>query len=172
MSHYDYTFKIIVLGARGVGVSTFLKKHTNQYSSQSDLDTTGVDYFVKVITYKENIYRFSIWQLSPEERLKFLFKRYFEGSWGAIFMYDINNSNSLSWLIKYIQELKEELPSLPILLIGNKTELEKSRQVSIEESINFAKTYNLNEVIEVSSKEGESVERIFKVLLNYVLSSK
>jgi len=57
---------------------------------------------------------------------------------------------------------------MQVLLVGNKTDLESERQVSLEEGKAFAKKEGLN-FIEISAKEYKKVEGAFNTLAENVL---
>ena len=58
-------------------------------------------------------------------------------------MYDIINPLSLDNLQEWTQIIRKNAGDIPILLVGNNLNLEKSRKVSREEGILTAKKYNL-----------------------------
>jgi len=58
--------------------------------------------------------------------------------------------------------------AMQVLLVGNKTDLESERQVSLEEGKTFAKKEGLN-FIEISAKEYKKVEGAFNTLAENVL---
>jgi len=58
--------------------------------------------------------------------------------------------------------------AMQVLLVGNKTDLESERQVSLEEGKAFAKKEGLN-FIEISAKEYKKVEGAFNTLAENVL---
>jgi len=76
-----------------------------------------------------------IWDFGGEERFKFLLSQYCKGQDGAIIIYDITNSSTLNQLPDWIQIIRQTSGNIPIMLIGNKLDLEESREVSREEGI-------------------------------------
>ena len=51
-------------------------------------------------------------------------------------------------------------PHLPIILIGNKSDLSENRRVQYEEAINLAQTWNIP-YVETSAKTRENVDKAF-----------
>ena len=49
MSHYDYTFKILLLGDASVGKTSFTKRYCYNIFNPSERLTIGVDFHVKTI---------------------------------------------------------------------------------------------------------------------------
>ena len=57
--------------------------------------------------------------------------RYYRGAHGALVVYDITDINSFEHVEKWLEELRKHTEDgLPVLLIGNKSDLETKRQVT------------------------------------------
>ena len=69
-----------------------------------------------------------IWDTAGGERFKSISNLYYRGVHGIFLVFDLNVSNSFNSLEKWINEInsniqeKEKLP--PIILLGNKSDLE------------------------------------------------
>ncbi|GAG23836.1 unnamed protein product, partial [marine sediment metagenome] len=63
--------------------------------------------------------------------------------------------------------IRQYAGEIPILLVGNKSDLTEERTISKEQGNNFSKINNMLEYIEISAKTGLNCERIFKVLAKY-----
>jgi GTPase SAR1 family protein len=59
-----------------------------------------------------------------------------------------------------VLRVKAEDPSLPIILIGNKSDLKAERKISYEEALNLATKWNIP-YIETSAKTRENVDKAF-----------
>ena len=57
-------------------------------------------------------------------------------------------------------------------MVGGKLDLEQHRVCNKDEALETIKSYNFIEYIECSSKTGENVELVFKVLLSKILEEK
>jgi len=75
-------------------------------------------------------------------------------------------------LPEWTQILREHAGDIPILLVGNKLDLEKSRVVTKEEGILTAKKYSLSGCVEASSKTGKNVEKVFDALIRLLLTNE
>ncbi|KRX99320.1 GTP-binding protein Rheb [Trichinella pseudospiralis] len=88
-----------------------------------------------------------------------------------IIMYDVTNSSSFSSAADALYAMTSKLndldkeATLPILLIGNKIDLERHRTIEFSEGKELARSYNIS-FLEVSVILGHQVEEILKVLLN------
>ena len=77
-------------------------------------------------------------------------------------MFDEANAESLSWVSRRIQIIKENLDYVPpILLVGNKADLEENQDISEEQIVQFKKNNELSSSMEISLKTGENVEKAF-----------
>jgi len=100
-----------------------------------------------------------------------LIKTYISRSQGAIIMYDITNSNSLNRILEWSKFIKENSANIPILLVGNKLDLEKERVISKEQGIEVKEKNNLSEFMEVSLKTGENVYNMLERIIRLFLES-
>jgi GTPase SAR1 family protein len=64
----------------------------------------------------------------------------------------------------WVKELRQQLgPDLPILIVGNKSDLENNRQIKKEEAEKYAASLGLDH-FSASARTGQNVKEIFKVL--------
>ena len=76
--------------------------------------------------------------------------------------YDVTRNETFTNLIQWLHEIKEHaMPDVRIYLIGNKSELEESREIPFERAIDFAKAHNIHKFFETSAKTGYNVEEVF-----------
>jgi len=171
MASYDLTLKVLLLGDPSTGKEDFVNRYISRIF-QEDLNlTVGVDFYTKDQEFRGKIVKLQIWNFGREPRFRFLLHQYCKGANGAIIMYDITNRLSLNNLPDWTKVIREHAGDIPILLVGNKLDLEKSRSVPKEEGILTAKKYNLSACVELSSKTGQNVEKTFamltKILIDY-----
>jgi small GTP-binding protein len=167
---YDAIFKVIIFGDAGSGKTTLTKRFmTNQFISDTQM-TIGVDFEIKTISLDGKTIKLQIWDFGGEERFRFLLPKYIRGAGGGIFMYDITNYSSLNHVDDWLSVVKEVGEKFPIILVGGKSDLEENRQVSLEDGLEAARSSNLNELIECSSKTGENVELIFQKISKLMLN--
>ena len=58
----------------------------------------------------------------------------------------------------------------PIIMIGNKLDLEENRQIQTQQAIRIAKTMEVSGYIECSAKTGKNVDEIFKSIVQKILN--
>jgi len=169
MADYDYTWKILVLGDPSTGKEELIMKYISGYINEGAKMTIGVDFYSKTTTYNDKKVKLQIWDVGGEERFRFLLNQYCRGAGGIIIMYDITNSKTLEQIPEWIQIIRENGGNLPIMLVGNKFDLENSREVSKQEGIEIARKYNLSTYREISTKTGYNVEKIFKDFIEILI---
>ena len=86
-------------------------------------------------------------------------------------MYDVTNSNSLKYLCSFSEIIREEVGEIPILLIGNKIDLKSIRAVPKKKAKEISEDHNVSSYIEVSSKTGKNVGKVFRLLTKDILTS-
>ena len=97
-------------------------------------------------------------------------KNLFQRVQGIILIYDISNLNSFKNLVKWMDGIKENSKDVPVILIGNKCDLEGERQVQTEEGENFASKYDIK-FFEGSAKTGVNVDKSFEAIGDIILNN-
>ena len=176
--NYNYLFKTVLIGEKGVGKVTLANDRTNGYPYYAEdyKMTIGVEFFKKTIKLDfENgpiISILQLWVLDEQNRRNFLRKMYYLGSLGAILMFDLTNHPSFESLPNWILEVRESMKNdIDIILVGNKSDLTEQRVVSSEEIDEFAKKYNLK-YFEISAKTGTNVENMFNKFTKTIIEKR
>ena len=75
-----------------------------------------------------------------QERYNSLWERYYKKANGVLLIYDITNIGSFNKIKEYyVEKIRDNCKKgIPILLLGNKTDLKDDRKVDIQEAINIA----------------------------------
>ncbi|RCH82714.1 Ras- protein Rab6 [Rhizopus azygosporus] len=96
------------------------------------------------------------------ERFRSLIPSYIRDSSVCVVVYDITNRNSFLNTSKWIDDVRAERGTdVIIVLVGNKTDLNDRRQVTVEEGEKKARDYNIM-FIETSAKAGYNVKALFR----------
>ncbi|KAM7379323.1 hypothetical protein PAMP_004886 [Pampus punctatissimus] len=137
-------FKLVFLGEQSVGKTSLITRF--MYDSFDN-------------TYQV---RLQLWDTAGQERFRSLIPSYIRDSTVAVVVYDITNVNSFQQTCKWIDDVRTERGSdVIIMLVGNKTDLEEKRQITIEEGEQRAKELNVM-FIETSAKTGCNVKQLFR----------
>ncbi|MHA1191252.1 MAG: GTP-binding protein [Promethearchaeota archaeon] len=168
---YDNTFKIIVFGTSDSGKATFLRNNTKEVISRSKGEI-GIEFYTKSVILGKNRYQLQIWSFKDIDRFHLFYSTYSKGAHAGLLFFDISNLYSLANYEAWVSLVREEVDnpeSFPILMIGNKLDLEENRQVQSKQAIRMAKSMDIHGYVECSAMTGENVEEIFTIIIQKIL---
>ena len=101
-----------------------------------------------------------------QEKLKALSNQYYQKADGVLLVYDITNQASFDEIKNYYsKQIKDRCKfGVKVLLLGNKTDLEDERKISLEMGVNYAVDNNFL-FMETSSLKNENVAGGFETLI-------
>ena len=110
-----------------------------------------------------------IWDSPGKERFRAPNANAIRNTRGIFLVYDITIRDTFDDLNKWIDLIEEchDISQYPIVIIGNKNDLEAKRQVSKEEAQKFADTYHFP-YFEASALTGKGVMEAFSALIEKV----
>ncbi|MES1901924.1 MAG: hypothetical protein MHPSP_000144 [Paramarteilia canceri] len=109
--------------------------------------------------------KFQIWDTAGQERYRAVVGAYYRGSSGSIIVYDITDEESFEGVAHWVEEIRKYSNTpMPLLIIGNKSDLEHLRKVETNAGKNLASKYDAG-FMEVSAKTGENVNEAFMAIL-------
>lgn len=77
----------------------------------------------------------AIWDTAGQEKFHALGPIYYRSSNGAVLVYDITDEDSFQKVKSWVKELRKMLGNdISLVIVGNKTDREKDRHVSLEEA--------------------------------------
>ena len=158
VSKNEETIKIIILGNSEVGKTSFLIRFTKNKFDETYLATIGIDYKYRIINIENKLYKLMFYDTVGEERYKSIPKNHIKNVQGIILMYDITNKKSFDSIIDWISDVKEiKGENFPMILVGNKIDLNESREVTEEMGYELAEK-NQIEFFETSNKDGTNIQ--------------
>jgi small GTP-binding protein len=136
---YDFLLKIVLVGDSAVGKSGMLIQYTRQEFYPNYHLTIGVEFETKMVTKNGKIYKLQIWDTAGQEAFRSITQSYYRGAAGCILMYDVSNRDTFDSIQRWHDDVKMRCESEVIMiLVGNKIDLDKRREVSIEEGQQLA----------------------------------
>ena len=157
----EYSYRLVVLGDYSVGKSSIALQYVKNQFNTNEESTIGASFLTKTIFDRGNYVKYEIWDTAGQERYNSLIPMYYRGAQAALVVYDITSYKSFERAKAWIKELSIEKPKDFLkVLVGNKVDLEKSREVEFEKASEYAQQLNLS-FYETSAKEGTNVEKVF-----------
>ena len=168
-SDFDVLIKLVIIGDSGVGKSNYLLRFVEGEFCPIE-STVGFDYKSKMcyLPNAKKKVKFQIWDTAGQEKYMSINKNLFQRVQGIILMYDITVPKSFENLNKWMSVIKQLADGIPLILIGNKIDLEKERKISKERGQQFANDNNID-IFESSGKSGVNVEESFIFLGEQIL---
>lgn len=164
MNDYDYLFKISIIGDSSVGKSSLLLKYSDDVFIEYFSSTIGVDFRSKIIEIDDKKIKLQIWDTTGNERFRPMLNFYLGESNGIIIMFDITNKTSFNNITSWLRDIDyDKSPYIPVLIVGNKIDIETERVISYEEALDFSNQHNI-EYIEISVKENQNVDTVFNLI--------
>ena len=159
---FDYLLKFIIIGDDVVGKSNLLSHYVHGQFKSEYQSTIGVEFGAKNVVIRNTTYRIQIWDAGGIESLRNITRTYYKNTVCALVVYDISNRNSFNNVSSWIEDCRYNSPkTIFMVLVGNKSDLNDQRKVSLEEGQQMARNNNLM-FFETSAKSGENVDKIFE----------
>mmetsp|Transcript_22207 Transcript_22207/g.35706 ORF Transcript_22207/g.35706 Transcript_22207/m.35706 type:complete len:203 (-) Transcript_22207:422-1030(-) len=160
----DHLFKLVIIGDAGVGKSSLLLRFTEDNFSTNYISTIGVDFRFRTLNIKQKIVKLQIWDTAGQERFRTITSAYYRGADGVILVYDVTSDESFKHVEDWLEQVnKYASEDTAKLIVGNKADLIKDKQVSSEDALQFGVKFGID-VIETSAKTADNVDKAFNRL--------
>nr|MDO8132755.1 Rab family GTPase [Candidatus Njordarchaeum guaymaensis] len=166
-------FKVIAIGDGSVGKTSITIRFCEGKFSQEYLMTIGANFGVKALSIgfgeERKDIKLQIWDTGGQERFSPIRELYYKGALGALVAYDVTNRESFEHIPMWFNEIRKNVPNIPLTLIGNKIDL-PGRTVTTQEGQLMARKCAAP-YRETSAKTGEKVDEVFTELSYRILLS-
>ncbi|EDK37424.2 hypothetical protein PGUG_01522 [Meyerozyma guilliermondii ATCC 6260] len=134
-------YKLVVVGGGGVGKSA-LTIQLVQSHFVDEYDPTIEDSYRKPCTIDGEQVLLDVLDTAGQEEYSAMREQYMRTGEGFLLVYSINSRDSLEELQQFYEQIQrvKDSDTVPVLVVGNKCDLEIERQVSYEERIGIGKT--------------------------------
>ncbi|ONK75592.1 uncharacterized protein A4U43_C03F18520 [Asparagus officinalis] len=166
----DYVFKVVLIGDSAVGKSQILARFARNEFSLDSKATIGVEFQTRTLVISHKSVKAQIWDTAGQERYRAVTSAYYRGAVGALLVYDITKRQSFDHIPRWLEELRSHADkNIVIMLVGNKSDLEDQRQVSLDDAKEFAQKEGLF-FLETSALESTNVEPAFMTVLTEIFN--
>ncbi|XP_025707593.1 EF-hand calcium-binding domain-containing protein 4B isoform X4 [Callorhinus ursinus] len=143
-SSLDRLFKIVLVGNSAVGKTSFLRRFCEERFAPGLAATVGIDYRVKMVRVDDSSVALQLWDTAGQERYRCITQQFFRKADGVIVMYDVTARQSFLSVRQWLSSVEEAVGDyIPVLLLGNKIDNEKEREVPRGLGEQLAKENNL-----------------------------
>ncbi|PRW57533.1 Ras-related RABA1f [Chlorella sorokiniana] len=159
---YDLLMKVVLIGDSGVGKTNCLSRFCRNEFQTNSKPTIGVEFATKQLTMGNgDLVKCQIWDTAGQERYRAITNAYYRGAVGALLVYDVTRRKTFESIERWLRELREHASAdMVVMLVGNKTDLETQREVSVQDGQDIAKREGLL-FLETSALDGSNVEEAF-----------
>ena len=171
----EVILKIIILGSSQVGKTSILNRYFNNEFQENMLSTIGIDFKTKFFKFDGNKVKFTYIDTAGQEKFRAISVNYLKGTHGVILVFDLTNKETFDLIENWIEDIKQNNQSdIAKILLGNKSDILDSRQVSIEDAEELANKLGCK-YYEGSAKTGENItealDEIAKISYDYYQNS-
>ncbi|KAL4309337.1 hypothetical protein GQ457_01G034340 [Hibiscus cannabinus] len=167
----EYLFKIVIIGDSAVGKSNLLSRYSrNEFNAHSKA-TIGVEFQTQSIEIDGKEVKAQIWDTAGQERFRAVTSAYYRGAFGALLVYDISRRVTFDNVARWLDELNSHSDTtVARMLVGNKCDLEDSREVGLDEGKRLAESEELF-FIETSALDSTNVETAFEMVIREIYNN-
>ncbi|XP_038639292.1 ras-related protein R-Ras2-like [Scyliorhinus canicula] len=161
-------FKLVVVGGGGVGKSALTIQFIQSYFV-SDYDPTIEDSYTKQCVIDDRTARLDILDTAGQEEFGAMREQYMRSGEGFLLVFAINDRGSFDEISKFHRQILrvKDRDEFPMILIGNKADLEHQRLVTKEEADNLARQLKVT-YLEASAKIRLNVDNAFHNLVRAI----
>merc|ERR1711862_399850 len=162
-------YKIVVLGSGGVGKSALTVQFV-QGIFVEQYDPTIEDSYRKQVEVDNNQFMLEILDTAGTEQFTAMRDLYMKNGQGFVLVYSIiaqSTFNDLPDLREQILRVKD-CDSVPMVLVGNKCDLQDQRVITHEQGESLARKFNGCTFLEASAKTKNNVDQIFHDLIRQI----
>ncbi|MFX1274430.1 MAG: Rab family GTPase [Promethearchaeota archaeon] len=167
-----HVFKILILGDGGVGKTTLLHRFVEGEFIDTATMTIGVQVRAKELKISSDTCQILLWDVTGQERFRFMIEEYFKGALGALILFDITNMKSFVNIEKWMTLLGKFYDDLPVILVAAKYDLEEFSMVGDLYARKIQEKLGFDDYIKTSAKSGMNVEKPFKKIAKLILNSE
>ncbi|TNN03198.1 hypothetical protein fugu_000227 [Takifugu bimaculatus] len=162
-----------MVGSGGVGKSALTLQFMYDEFVEDYEPTKADSYRKKVVLDGEEV-QIDILDTAGQEDYAAIRDNYFRSGEGFLLVFSITEQESFSATVEFREQIlrvKAEEDKIPLLVVGNKSDLEERRQVSVEEARGKADEWGV-QYVETSAKTRANVDKVFFDLMREVRGKK
>lgn len=135
--------------------------------SGDTMNTVGSEeYLSKEVTVDGHKATLNIWDTAGQEKFRTITSSYYRGAEGVIIVFDLNRQDTFEHVPKWHEQIvRYASEEVPVIVVGNKSDLEKNVE---ESAINAICKDKYMHYYEASAANGNNVEQVFTHLAKLI----
>lgn len=160
--------KVALVGSRLVGKSSITVRFVEDHFVESYYPTIE-NTFSKTITHRQQEYALEIMDTAGQDEFSIISQNHLVGMHGYLFVYSVTLRQSFELIDIIRDKILNSIgtDNIPLVLIGNKCDLDHQRQVDYAEGEALARKFNCK-FLETSVREDINITKAFTLLLDEV----
>jgi small GTP-binding protein len=159
---YDYLFKCVICGDNRSGKTALTNQFAREIFRGDNRMIIGVEFTIKTFEINGHRIKVQIFDIEDRPRFQYVMPLYFKGAMGAVVVFDLTNQASFDHVPNWVEKVRNNAGSVPMLLVGNKSDLVHDQIVFREEAEQLAKDLAMI-YVETSTRIDPPVE-VFPIL--------
>ncbi len=159
----QFTAKLILNGDFKVGRTSLIRRFVENKFSDAYISTIGVEISKKSVVMDEDTsINFVLWDIGGQIGSMAPYRqRFYEGASAAFIVIDRTRPNNLESVKKWYKDIKASVSrEIPVVIVGNKSDLQEEIVISEEEIKVVAKQLGFHHIL-TSARTGENVNEAF-----------
>lgn len=161
-------YRLVVVGGGGVGKSALTIQFIQSYFV-TDYDPTIEDSYTKQCVIDEKAARLDILDTAGQEEFGAMREQYMRTGEGFLLVFSVTDRGSFEEIYKFQRQILrvKDRDEFPMILVGNKADLDHQRQVTQEEGQQLARQLKVT-YMEASAKIRLNVDQAFHELVRVI----
>jgi len=153
-----YIIKLCLLGDGAVGKTSLVRRYVYDVFDDKYLMSFGTKVSKKSMDVDGSEMDLMIWDILGQKTHESLHAAYYRGAAGALAVCDFTRPETMKNLKSWLGSFRSVVGEMPVILLGNKSDLE--RRFTLKELESFGDSVGCP-VLETSAKTGQNVELAF-----------
>lgn len=168
-AHYDYLFKLLLLGDTNVGKTTLLVRYVDG-NYEKCINTIGVDFKIVTLEIGGQRVKLQLWDTAGQERFRTITTSYYRGAHGILVLFALDDVTSFLNVRMWLQECNTyAVDGVKKLLVGTKCDVAPEKRLVTQESIDEFVAEMEIDYVEVSALTAKNFDVPFTDLAATVL---
>lgn len=170
-SELDRQYKLVVVGGGGVGKSALTIQFIQSHFVQ-DYDPTIEDSYRKQCVIDDRVAHLDILDTAGQEEFSAMREQYMRTGEGFLLVFSVTDKSSFDEIPRFHTQILrvKDKDEFPMILVGNKSDLENERTVSTAEAQELGRKLKIS-YLESSAKQRINVDAAFHDLVRSIRRS-